>query len=209
MYKGIFYTHLISVILFLLIYVVKTILMLMNNEAGLSKFTKSVKVPEMIVSTLFLLTGIYMLIQIPEVKSLLIIKIIVVFASIPVAVIGFKKRNKALAVLSLVMIIAAYGLAEMSKKQKSASVPDESNVIALPSTPADGHDIFMANCTSCHGENGKLGLTDAADLSASTLDLNTRVEIIKNGKGTMNGFGSILSDAQIKAVAEYTETLKK
>ena len=88
MYKGIFYTHLISVILFLLIYLIKTSLLLANKEEGLTKFTKSIKVPEMIVSTLFLLTGIYMLTQIPIINTLLIVKICIVFISIPVAVVG-------------------------------------------------------------------------------------------------------------------------
>ena len=91
MYKTIFYSHLVSVILFLLIYFIKTVLLLANKNEGLAKFTKTVKVPEMIISTLFLLTGIYMLTQIPEIKTLMIIKIIVVLAAIPLAIIGFKK----------------------------------------------------------------------------------------------------------------------
>jgi uncharacterized membrane protein SirB2 len=117
MYKGLFYTHLISVNLFLLIYLVKTILLVANKEEALTKLTKGVKVPEMIISVLFLITGVYMLTQLPAINTLLIIKIIAVFASIPLAVIGFKKKKKALAVVSFVLIVAAYGLAEMSKKR--------------------------------------------------------------------------------------------
>jgi mono/diheme cytochrome c family protein len=203
MFKAIFLTHLISVNLFLLIYLIKTIMLLANKNEGLAKFTKAVKVPEMIISTLFLLTGIYMLITIPTITTLLIIKIIIVFASIPLAVIGFKKRNKALAVTSLVMIITAYGLAEMSKKHKKDA--PESHTEATMS----GNDIFMANCSSCHGADGKLGAMGATDLSASSLDLNGRIEVIKNGRGAMTGFAGSLSDDQVKAVAEFTETLKK
>ena len=118
METGIRHTHLLVVILFLLIYLIKTTLLLMNKQETLMKFSKMVKVPEMIVSTLFLVTGIYMLTQVPEIKSLLIIKIAAVFLSIPLAVIGFKKQNKILAVASLLLIVGAYGLAEMSKKQK-------------------------------------------------------------------------------------------
>lgn len=209
MYKGIYYTHLFSVITFLLIYIIKTFLLLTNKEEGLVKFTKGIKVPEMIVSTLFLVTGIYMLFQIPEIKTLMIIKIIIVFASIPVAVIGFKKRNKVLAVLSLIMIIAAYGLAEMSKKQKSAVVPVESISDSPAGAVSNGHDIFMNNCATCHGEDGELALMGSPYLSGSTIDLNTRIEIIKKGKGAMVGFEGILSDEQIRAVAEYLDALRK
>lgn len=179
-------------------------MLLANKAEGLAKFTKVVKVPEMIISTLFLLTGIYMLTQVPVIHTMLIIKIVIVFASIPLAIVGFKKGNKILAVISLIMIIAAYGLAEMSKKQKveSSGVPTEA------ASTIGGHEIFMAECAKCHGEDGKLRLMDSPDLSASTMDLNSRIEIIKNGKGAMQGFGH-LNDEQVKAVAEYTESLKK
>jgi cytochrome c553 len=197
MFKALFYTHLVSVNLFLLIYLVKTILLLANKKEGLASFTKMVKVPEMIISTLFLLTGIYLLTQVPEINSLLIIKIVIVFASIPLAVIGFKKGNKVLALLSFVMIVAAYGLAEMSK-MKGAAAP-----------AADGQSIFSANCAKCHGEDGKLGLMGAPDLSASAMDLTAKMDVIRNGKGAMTPFGGMLTDEQIKAVAEYTERLKK
>ncbi|MFY9309263.1 MAG: SirB2 family protein [Bacteroidia bacterium] len=190
------HTHLLSVILFLLIYLVKTALLLANKEDGLAKFTKAVKIPEMIISTLFLVTGVYMLTQIPEIKSLMIIKIIVVLASIPLAVIGFKKKNKALASISLLMIVAAYGLAEMSKKPSSVKA-------------TVGAEIYSVSCARCHGDDGKLGLLGAPDLSASAMDLATRIEIIKNGKGAMTPFAGVLTEEQIKAVAEYSEGLKK
>ena len=203
MEKGILHTHILSVVLFLLIYLIKTILLVANKNENLAKFSKMVKVPEMIVSFLFLGTGIYLLTQIPEIKSLLIIKIIIVFASIPVAIIGFKKNNKIMAVLSLVMIITAYGLAEMSKKQKSKAME---NIVA---TDLDGKALYEASCTSCHGSDGTLGLLGAKDLSKSTLDINAQLDIIKNGKGAMTPFAGTLTDEQINAVAVYLETLKK
>ena len=202
METGIRHTHLLVVILFLLIYLIKTTLLLMNKQETLMKFSKMVKVPEMIVSTLFLVTGIYMLTQVPEIKSLLIIKIAAVFLSIPLAVIGFKKQNKILAVASLLLIIGAYGLAEMSKKQKSKSMD------AISESTVNGEELYNASCVSCHGADGKLALMGAKDLTQSAMDLNAKVEIIKNGKNAMSPFGAMLNDEQIKAVAEYTETLK-
>ncbi|CAN5386799.1 hypothetical protein BH10BAC1_BH10BAC1_10330 [soil metagenome] len=202
METGIRHTHLLSVILFLAIYLIKTVLLLMNKKEGLAKFTKGVKIPEMIISTLFLATGIYMLTQVPEIKSLLIIKIVAVVISIPLAIVGFKKQNKALAVASLVLIIGAYGLAEMSKKQKSKSME---GVVA---NNVNGQELYNASCISCHGADGKLGLLGAKDLTTSTMDLNARIEIIKNGKNAMTPFGTMLTEEQIKAVAAYTETLK-
>jgi mono/diheme cytochrome c family protein len=209
MYKSIFYTHLVSVNLFLLIYLVKTILLVANKEEGLAKFTKVVKVPEMIISVLFLITGVYMLTQIPAINTLLIIKIVAVFASIPVAVIGFKKKKKALAILSFIMIVGAYGLAEVSKKRASKPQAVENPTMDGAPHLADGKTIFESSCITCHGADGQLGLMGSPNLTTSEKSIQERIEIITHGKGVMQAFGGQLTEEEIQAVATYTETLKK
>ncbi|MBA3971334.1 MAG: SirB2 family protein [Bacteroidetes bacterium] len=203
METGIRHTHLLTVILFLAIYLIKTTLLLADKKTTLETFTKAVKVPEMIISTLFLVTGIYMLTIVPEIKTLMIIKIIAVLISIPLAVIGFKKQKKLLAVASLLLLIGAYGLAEMSKKQKSAAMT------TITATNINGEELYIASCANCHGTDGKLGLMGSKDLSQSTMDLDSRINIIKNGKNAMVPFVGQLTDVQIKTVAVYIESLKK
>lgn len=203
METGIRHTHLLSVVLFLLIYLIKTFLLLTNKNEKLVKFTKTIKVPEMVISTLFLGTGIYLLTQIPEIKSLLIIKITVVLTAIPLAIIGFKKNNKALALLSLLLIIGAYGLAEMSKKQKTKAMEN------IPESSINGKELYTISCTPCHGEYGKLALMGATDLTQSTIDKTQSIQIIKDGKGAMTPFTGLLTVPQIDAVSEYIITLRK
>lgn len=204
MYKGILHTHTLVVTLFLLIYVIKTILLLGNRADLLQKFTKLVKVPEMIISALFLLTGLYLLM--PAIGSgskmnyLLWIKIAMVLVSIPLAVIGFKKSNKILAALSLLLITGSYGLAEVYHGKKAQA--DNS---ALASN--DGKALYENNCKMCHGDDGKLGMSGAKDLSVSALDLNGMKEIILHGKGTMPA--STLNEEQAQAVAEYVNASLK
>ncbi len=197
MYKGILHTHTLVVTLFLLIYVVKTILLLGNRNDLLQKFTKIVKVPEMIVSALFLITGIYLVTQQPLGGSydyLLWIKLAMVFASIPLAIVGFKKSNKILAALSLLLITGSYGLAEVYHKKKAVNA--ETSVAAN-----DAKGIYEANCAVCHGNDGKLGLAGAKDLSATALDVASMKEIILHGKGAMPA--STLNDEQAQMVADY------
>lgn len=200
MYKGFLHTHWLVVTLFFLIYVVKTVLLLSNRQDLLQKFTKLIKVPEMIVSALFLITGIYLLTQLPEIKTIMWIKIGLVFASIPVAVIGFKKGNKILAALSLLMITASYGLAEMGRKQKAVVVPE--GVAA-----ADGKSLYELNCKLCHGDDGKLGMAGASDLSKTVMDAATIKQTVLNGKGMMNKIE--MNDEQATAVAAYVESSVK
>ncbi|MGZ3883228.1 MAG: c-type cytochrome, partial [Bacteroidia bacterium] len=102
-----------------------------------------------------------------------------------------------LAALALLMITASYGLAEMSRKQK-AVVPAEAGGVA------DGKALYEANCKLCHGDDGKLGMTGAADLSKSAMDLATIKETILHGKGNMAPLQ--MSDEQAAAVAGYVES---
>jgi mono/diheme cytochrome c family protein len=189
-------THLISVNIFILHYLIKTILLLANSPK-LGGYTKATKVPEMIVATLFLLTGGYLLYEAKTITTLQIVKLVMVFASIPIAVIGFKKGKKALAVLSLLLLIGAYGVAEISKKQ------------GMKTSANAGKEVFQATCVKCHGEDGKAAIMGAKDLTVSTLDFNQKMLIVEEGKGTMVGYKGQLTPEQIKAVTEYVETLKK
>lgn len=198
-------THIYSVTLFLLIYLIKTILLLANKKDALANFTKLVKVPEMIISVLFLLTGIWMFIEIGSIRTLQIVKLIAVFASIPLAIVGFKKSKKGLAVFSLVLIIVAFLFAEVNMMTKSKSVT------STTTASTDGKMIFKEKCAICHGMNGNLMLNKASDLSVTQLDENGIESTIKNGRiavGKMPKFEN-LSDEQIKAVIGYVQSLKK
>lgn len=75
-------------------------------------------------------------------------------------------------------------------------------------TIAAGKRVFKQNCVICHGVDGKLGLNESKDLTQTTLTKEERIAMVKNGKGKMNAFGSILSAKDIEAVVEYTFTLK-
>lgn len=77
------------------------------------------------------------------------------------------------------------------------------------SKSVSGAEIFKKYCQTCHGGDGKLGLNGAKDLTATALSVEQRVELISNGKGVMTPFKSILTPEQIRAVAEYTTTLKQ
>lgn len=71
----------------------------------------------------------------------------------------------------------------------------------------DGKSIFKKNCIICHGADGKLQLNGAKDLSKSFLSNEARIEQITNGKKLMTPFRGILTEKEIKSVAEYVKTL--
>lgn len=71
-----------------------------------------------------------------------------------------------------------------------------------------GKAVYDMYCVACHGADGKLAFSGATDLSTSTLDLETRILQITNGKGVMNAFKNILSEEEIENVAIYIEEIR-
>jgi uncharacterized membrane protein SirB2 len=204
MFKGMLHLHITSVIIFLIIYLLKTILLLLNKNEFLERFTAKIKIPEMVISTLFLVTGIYLWINSGDVGSWLYIKVAAVLISIPLAVIGFKRKNKMLALLSFILLLYAYGVAETKSPvfKKESAVPLEDNAIGGGEM---GKNTYMTYCSRCHGADGMAGLSGASNLVLSELDYNNIVNIVREGKGEMTPFKDILSDAEISAVAKYVE----
>lgn len=195
MATGMFHTHMLFVVLFTFIYLLKTILLLSDKKEILNNFKKKTKVFEMVVSFGFLATGVYLLVKLPEINQFMILKIVLVLASIPVAIIGYKKENKIMATLSFFLIIVSFSLAYKANDAKAGE--------QIAST--DGKEIFETKCASCHGADGKLGLGGAKDLSATTLAQPEIVKIITNGKNTMASYRGVLTDEQITAVTAYIE----
>ncbi len=207
MYKGFLHTHYLVVTLFLLLYVIKTVLLLSNKNDLLTVFSKKTKVFEIVISFIFLLTGIYLMTQIPyggKYDYLLWIKLTMIFSSIPIAVIGFRKQRKMLAALSLLMITGSFGLGEIYHKKKGISkdveVKNDTHEIAA----TDGKSLYEANCVLCHGSDGKLGMAGAKDLGATVLDLAGIKEIIVHGKGAMPA--APVNDEQATAIADYVNS---
>jgi hypothetical protein len=201
MYKGILHTHYLSVTLFLIIYLVKTILLLSSRTELLAGFTRRTKVAEMIVSAVFLITGIYLATQLPfggKYDYLFWIKLVMVFTSIPIAIIGFRRNNKILAALSLLLITGSFGIAEVYSKRKGIMKQD-----AAVADSADGKTLYDGNCRLCHGDDGKLGLAGAKDLSATSMDTPGITEVILKGKGNMAPVR--VSEEQAAAIAGYVE----
>lgn len=213
MYTGLLHTHRLVVVLFILLYLAKLIFLLSEKEMWLEKLTKKTKIVEIVLSVLFLLTGIGMLFKLAEIKTSFVIKLVAVFTSIPLAIVGFKKKNKILATLSVVLIVVSYGLSETSKRSiDRKALPSE--VVQDASFPgydllSHGKAVYTTYCQVCHGAEGNLGLSGAKNLQVSQLSEQEVNYIIINGKGNMAAYEKVLSEQEVKAVTAYVITLRK
>ena len=90
--------------------------------------------------------------------------------------------------------------------------PNKSNAKAKKTAAKkgpDGEKIYRQYCVICHGVNGDMGASGAFNLTTSVLSLDEKINVISNGRNTMTPFKGILTEADIKAVAEYVAKFKK
>ena len=208
-----YHTHKLVVILFILIYLIKAILLLSNNSNALAKFSKAIKIPEIIISVLFLITGITMVLQIADFTMLFTIKLVVVVAAIPVAIIAFKKYSKPLAIVAILLLVGAYGLAEVNKARMGKRMVVE-DVLTDPGNSfydinSHGAALFNAQCAVCHGSDGTLQLSGAKNLQVSQVDDQYIMDIINNGKNTMPKMAGKYSNQEMAALVSYIKSLRK
>jgi len=218
MYIGLLHSHTLVVALFLLLYLIKTALLFINPTA-LASFGRKTRVFEIIISTLFLLTGVGMALQTPSVQvgAWFWVKLLAVFASIPLAVVGFRKANKGMALLSLLLLLYSWGVSEtrsprMKKSDYFGSLgPAEALVgVNTEKTKADydpvphGKALYATYCVTCHGPDGALGVAGAKNLAHSVLDRDATKAFIRKGKNAMPGFDpDVLTDDELDALVAY------
>jgi mono/diheme cytochrome c family protein len=220
------HTHVLVVVLFLLLFIVKAFLLFTNKLQTLENLRNKTKVLDIILGVLILATGGYLIFQYNGVPTWLIVKVLLVLAAIPLGIVGIKKHNKPLTALSLLLFLYVYGVAEaknlnMKKEKpaevtadKNATVPEEKSAPAISAEMtgtalANAKVIYKQQCGACHGENGKKGISNAADLSVSTLSLEERKIIILQGKGIMPGYQGQITEQEAEELAAFTQTLKK
>lgn len=90
----------------------------------------------------------------------------------------------------------------------SAATPPKTVSAVQPATTGniDAAALFAANCSGCHGEDGKGGF--GSDLTSSDYEYgkdaaSVRLSITKGRGGKMPAFGDQLSSAEISALADY------
>ena len=72
---------------------------------------------------------------------------------------------------------------------------------------SSGADMYLMYCMRCHGMKG-IGAEGTANLQASTIDLDSFVKVLKEGRGTMPAFKGTFSDEEFEPLYRHIKTLK-
>jgi mono/diheme cytochrome c family protein len=111
------------------------------------------------------------------------------------------------------VVVGLLGLGLLTGQPASPDLVDQDPTAAA----IDGAELYAKHCASCHGDAGggdgslasafdppPTNLTDVATMAALTDE--AILEAMSSGKGTMPGFGSVLSAEEFQAVLEYIRT---
>lgn len=85
----------------------------------------------------------------------------------------------------------------------------ETDQTDLTEDQLSGEVLFMNHCASCHGADGKLGVSGASDLSSSQMSVEEIRDILENGRKGMPVMKEILgSKENLESVSNYVIELK-
>jgi len=220
-YSILLHTHELLITLYVIIFTIKVVLLLINNTESLANFRKRTRVVgEMILPSLFLITGIILAVMSKTGfgDNWFLIKMCLIALSVGTGIVAFNKNSKILGILTFLIFIYVIMLSYIKDPMlKKAPKPvAEQNVITDPAAPGydalkHGLSVYInSGCYTCHGADGKLGNHGAADLTISVLPDSGVINVIRNGRGSiMKGYGDKLNPIEIHAVTEYVKSLRK
>jgi mono/diheme cytochrome c family protein len=107
----------------------------------------------------------------------------------------------------ILLAILPFGLNACS----NAGEADQAKTVAVIPDYGDnvlGHEVYRARCKICHGLDGALGLSGAANLVQSKLDEDSAYQVILLGRNGMQSFQGALNEDEIRAVIDYLQLFK-
>ncbi len=101
------HVHMICVILFIISFTIKALLLLTNNNTSLKTYRDKTLIIENLFAFIFLATGLYMwyLVGVGNMGGWFHLKLTLVVMTIPIGIIGIKKRNKLVTTVALLLFL--------------------------------------------------------------------------------------------------------
>jgi len=166
------------------------------------------RIPDWIFISLLLLGGLYPIIILGRIDLYHIIKIGLLGAVLWLSRFG-QILNFAWGTAIAILLIGYSGYLSIIDKpvfpvEVGAFAKEHPEMSAL-SEVERGRYIFTTICNQCHGDDGKKGLFQAADLTQTTLSLEQKIETISKGSPltVMRSFSLELTQEEIENVADY------
>lgn len=175
--------------------------LLINRKNLFTTFKGKTKIFRMVLDTLLLFTGVFLLWRSPAgLSAPMMVKLTAILLMIFFFVLGSKKYNGMFIISALIIWIYIYGI---SKTHNIMLKPYPKQVENI----TDGKELYNTLCARCHGYDGKANFLGAKNLIKNNFSQEHIANTIKNGGKIMPKF-DYLADEQIQAITKYVEELK-
>ena len=102
--------------------------------------------------------------------------------------------------IGIILLVGLFSCSDRTEKLKDEVEPKH----------LSGVKFYDQRCTVCHGSDGKLGVSDAKNLSKSKFTEKQIEDIINHGKGAMPPFKNAFeSDSTLIELVEHIKTLRE
>ncbi len=161
----------------------------------------------MVLDSLLLLTGIYLLFKAPAAFSApYVVKYLLVLGAIGLAIVGSRRQNKRLSLGAFLLLAYAYGL---SLQRDFLLRSEETRVRAIAANTvsvAEGEQLYRTLCARCHGVDGKARYQKSPSLHPmQNPDVTYWAAVIRAGKGVMPGH-PYLTETQMASLVAFLQT---
>jgi mono/diheme cytochrome c family protein len=207
---GMLHTHTLVVSLYLLQLLIRLIMMAAATPEKAAKFTKAMRIPHIVLSILFLGTGIYLMTRQESIQPYAWVKLGLIVASIPLGVVGGKRNSVPLTAFAFLLLVGAMVLAftKPAFLRSSTTKEVEESAGGNSAQIKAGQQLYIQRCELCHGGDGTKAFQGAKDLKASTMDDAAIMDIIRKGKNMMPP-NPDFTDAEVEQLKEYVKYLRQ
>jgi mono/diheme cytochrome c family protein len=110
-------------------------------------------------------------------------------------------------VLRILSIVLLAGLVSCGNDSEQVSVDE--NKPQKPLTIEETRTVYTLNCASCHGGDGALKASEAADLTKSEMDdAAIRQTILKGNDKGMMPYEEMLTSREVEGLVEFVKSLR-
>jgi len=192
---GILHTHHLLAVL---------LLVLVGAPIVFTQWADKLKKLHMVLDTLLILSGIYLLTKAPSAFSTpYLVKYLLTLGAVGLAIVGSRRKNKRFSIAAFFVLAYVYGIS----LQRDLLLRSEDQRVAEIGTREisveEGKKLYEALCARCHGADGRSQYRKAPSLRPiQNPDTSYWVSVIRAGKGVMPAHG-YLKNTQVSNIVLY------
>ncbi len=205
--------HVLINILFGLYLLIRLIISVVGHyrKKELLKTRRVLKKVEISFLLIILVLGLYPLIALQYFKIYHLIKLLLFASLLLISIFYHQIKFLRESIILIAVFALAFFISIVKPPVISSKYSRPAQALEGVSMQAKGKAIFKIHCVQCHGEDGKKGLFQAADLSLTKLSKEQKIHTITNGVPltVMRAFKHDLTAEDIENVVTYVELLKE